>query len=203
MPPGNDELAKLDWWRWWFVLTATAVVSIFSLGSIFSVSVFIDPIRETQPTFDRFRFRLFYFAFGPFGISATLPVAVARFLPLAVAQPLEIETKRNNPQNATICHIFDASSDVVTRALSIQGGLGGVVPIWIGADLASRGARFYSLLGLCTLAVGTELAAWSLAVQSQVVYYLSAGVVQGIGYGVMYIAVLQHLMQWFPDRPGR
>jgi hypothetical protein len=33
-------------------------------------------------------------------------------------------------------------------------------------------------------------------------YYGGVGLVQGVGYGCLYLATLQHLMKWFPDKPG-
>jgi OFA family oxalate/formate antiporter-like MFS transporter len=56
------------------------------------------------------------------------------------------------------------------------------------------------------LSIGTVIAgvSWMLAAQSSsvVTLYLTYGLLGGIGTGIVYIGVIGHMVQWFPDRRG-
>src|SRR5678809_1667292 len=56
------------------------------------------------------------------------------------------------------------------------------------------------------LSIGTVIAglSWILAAQASSVLtlYLTYGVLGGIGTGIVYVGVVGHMVQWFPDRRG-
>jgi MFS transporter, OFA family, oxalate/formate antiporter len=56
------------------------------------------------------------------------------------------------------------------------------------------------------LSIGTLLSglSWVLAAQADTLaaFYLSYGLIGGIGTGIVYIGVVGHMVQWFPDRRG-
>jgi OFA family oxalate/formate antiporter-like MFS transporter len=56
------------------------------------------------------------------------------------------------------------------------------------------------------LSIGTVLSgmSWVLAAQanSLAAFYLSYGLLGGIGTGIVYVGVVGHMVQWFPDRRG-
>jgi MFS transporter, OFA family, oxalate/formate antiporter len=56
------------------------------------------------------------------------------------------------------------------------------------------------------LSIGTVIAglSWILAAQASSVFtlYLTYGLLGGIGTGIVYVGVIGHMVQWFPDRRG-
>lgn len=56
------------------------------------------------------------------------------------------------------------------------------------------------------LSIGTVIAglSWVLAAQASSVFtlYLTYGLLGGIGTGIVYVGVIGHMVQWFPDRRG-
>jgi oxalate/formate antiporter len=56
------------------------------------------------------------------------------------------------------------------------------------------------------LSVGTALSglSWVLASQAEslVAFYLTYGLLGGVGTGIVYVGVVGHMVQWFPDRRG-
>lgn len=47
------------------------------------------------------------------------------------------------------------------------------------------------------------MAGVAVMIDTVTLYYIGGGVIQGVGYGVLYISSLQHLLKWFPDRQGK
>jgi MFS family permease len=68
-----------------------------------------------------------------------------------------------------------------------------------GALIERFGPRV--LLSIGTLVTGLS---WVLASQASSVWalYLTYGLLGGIGTGIVYIGVVGHMVQWFPDRRG-
>ena len=56
------------------------------------------------------------------------------------------------------------------------------------------------------LSIGTVIAglSWILAAQASSVFtlYLTYGLLGGIGTGIVYVGVIGHMVQWFPDKRG-
>ena len=63
------------------------------------------------------------------------------------------------------------------------------------------GPRKVLFLGGGLLSAGILMSAFSL-VSSPLPMYLTYGVMQGLGQGMMYTVILAAAQQWFPDRTG-
>src|ERR1044072_2173773 len=70
---------------------------------------------------------------------------------------------------------------------------------WQGVLVDRFGPRV--LLSICVLVTGLS---WILAAQasSLTMLYLTYGLLGGIGTGIVYVGVVGHMVQWFPDRRG-
>jgi len=91
--------------------------------------------------------------------------------------------------------------EIVPRALSVQGAVAGIVPIFVGRDLNRRGHDFYATVGVVIQALGGLLAAISLFLDQAWQYYI-ASLLQGIGYGCLYTTLVHYILMWFQDMPG-
>lgn len=97
---------------------------------------------------------------------------------------------------------FGWSSTKTSLAFSIAIFFLGLSAAFLGRFIEKRGASKGGLLSaafFCTGLIGSAVACW---MESLLVFYLSFGLISGIGLGVGYISPVSTLVKWFPDRRG-
>ena len=78
----------------------------------------------------------------------------------------------------------------------------GLSAAWGGINLARIGPRKLAIAGGLLFAAGYALAAVALALKSLMLFYLSYGVIAGIGIGLGYVTPMSTVTKWFPDKKG-
>src|ERR1041385_3085608 len=68
-----------------------------------------------------------------------------------------------------------------------------------GALIDRFGPRLLLSLGVLITGVSWMLAAWA---STLTMLYLTYGLLGGVGTGIVYVGVIGHMVQWFPDRRG-
>ena len=78
----------------------------------------------------------------------------------------------------------------------------GLTAAFMGKFAQKIGPTKSGLLGALFLAIGLLGSALAVNINSIFLFYLTFGVIQGIGLGFGYIAPVYTVVKWFPDRPG-
>ena len=78
----------------------------------------------------------------------------------------------------------------------------GLTAAFMGKFAQKIGPTKSGLLGTLFLAIGLLGSALAVNINSIFLFYLTFGVIQGIGLGFGYIAPVYTVVKWFPDRPG-
>ncbi len=199
----SASAAKLDWdalnhFRKWYLLPGIAIVAFFWLGPIFAVSV-LSPSIEAETT---------YYGWS----DRTVPRAIALQGLLAGLVPAFIGKdvhKRGNDFYAVVGVLVQGKRYLtslycrVLRCILIHDH---VLFITVSnpsltSPLLPLASLRSSLFTFQSPAIGTVLAAISLILHVSWLYYFSS-TLMGIGYGALYLALLHHVMGWFPDRLG-
>ncbi|MGZ0655982.1 OFA family MFS transporter [Coraliomargarita sp. W4R72] len=94
------------------------------------------------------------------------------------------------------------SSSNTSMAFSLAIFFLGLSAAFLGRFIQARGARFGGLLSSAFFACGLLGSALACQVESLPIFYLSFGVINGIGLGLGYISPIATLVKWFPDRRG-
>jgi OFA family oxalate/formate antiporter-like MFS transporter len=78
----------------------------------------------------------------------------------------------------------------------------GLAAAWGGINLAKFGPRKLALAGAILYGSGYLLAALAMHVKSLPLFYLSYGLIGGVGLGLGYVTPVATSAKWFPDRKG-
>lgn len=78
----------------------------------------------------------------------------------------------------------------------------GLTAAFMGNFAQKIGPKKAGLLASLFITIGLLGSAWAIHISSIYLFYLTFGVLQGIGLGFGYIAPVYTVVKWFPDRPG-
>ena len=90
----------------------------------------------------------------------------------------------------------------VTIAFTIMMGLAGFAAAMFGSFVERQGPRKSAMLAALLFGLGQGGAGVAILLDSVVLYWLTYGVLSGLGMGIGYIAPVSTLVKWFPDRRG-
>jgi len=90
----------------------------------------------------------------------------------------------------------------VTITFSIAIFFLGLSAALMGKFVEARGPRVAATLAAIFFGAGTIGSGVAIALESQLLFYLTYGVLGGIGLGIGYISPVSMLVKWFPDRRG-
>lgn len=90
----------------------------------------------------------------------------------------------------------------VTIAFTIMMGLAGFAAAMFGSFVEKQGPRKSAMLAALLFGLGQAGAGVAIALDSVVLYWLTYGLLSGLGMGIGYIAPVSTLVKWFPDRRG-
>ncbi|WP_341300115.1 OFA family MFS transporter [Lysinibacillus sp. FSL H8-0500] len=90
----------------------------------------------------------------------------------------------------------------VTVAFTIMMGLAGFAAALFGSLVEKMGPRKSAMVAAVLFGAGQAGAGVAIAMDSVVMYWLTYGVLSGLGMGIGYIAPVSTLVKWFPDRRG-
>jgi len=90
----------------------------------------------------------------------------------------------------------------VTIAFTIMMGLAGFMAALFGGLVEKLGPRKSAMVAACLFGAGQAGAGLAISMDSVVLYWLTYGMLSGIGMGIGYIAPVSTLVKWFPDRRG-
>ena len=90
----------------------------------------------------------------------------------------------------------------VTIAFTIMMGLAGFSAAMFGSFVEKQGPRRSAMLAAVLFGLGQAGAGVAIAIDSVVLYWLTYGLLSGLGMGIGYIAPVSTLVKWFPDRRG-
>lgn len=90
----------------------------------------------------------------------------------------------------------------VTVAFTIMMGLAGFSAAMFGSFVEKNGPRKSALLAAVLFGLGQAGAGVAIAMDSVILYWLTYGVLSGLGMGIGYISPVSTLVKWFPDRRG-
>ncbi|KGR73524.1 L-lactate MFS transporter [Ureibacillus manganicus] len=90
----------------------------------------------------------------------------------------------------------------VTIAFTIMMGLAGFAAALFGSLVEKLGPRKSAIVAAVLFGAGQAGAGVAIATDSVVLYWLTYGVLSGLGMGIGYIAPVSTLVKWFPDRRG-
>ena len=90
----------------------------------------------------------------------------------------------------------------VTIAFTIMMGLAGFSAAMFGSFVEKQGPRKSAMLAAVLFGLGQAGAGVAIAMDSVVLYWLTYGLLSGLGMGIGYIAPVSTLVKWFPDRRG-
>lgn len=94
------------------------------------------------------------------------------------------------------------SESNVTIAFTIMMGLAGFMAALFGGLVEKLGPRKAAIVAAVLFGSGQAGAGVAIANDSVVLYWLTYGMLSGIGMGIGYIAPVSTLVKWFPDRRG-
>ncbi|MBN2816933.1 MAG: OFA family MFS transporter [Campylobacterales bacterium] len=90
----------------------------------------------------------------------------------------------------------------VTITFSIAIFFLGLSAALMGKFVEAKGPRVAATLAAVFFGAGTIGSGVAIALESQILFYLTYGVLGGIGLGIGYISPVSMLVKWFPDRRG-
>jgi MFS transporter, OFA family, oxalate/formate antiporter len=90
----------------------------------------------------------------------------------------------------------------VTIAFTIMMGLAGFSAAMFGSFVEKQGPRKSAMLAAVLFGLGQAGAGVAILIDSVVLYWLTYGLLSGLGMGIGYIAPVSTLVKWFPDRRG-
>jgi OFA family oxalate/formate antiporter-like MFS transporter len=90
----------------------------------------------------------------------------------------------------------------VTIAFTIMMALGGSSAALFGKFVEKKGPRKSALVAAVLFGLGQAGSGLAVQMDSVVLYWLTYGVLSGVGMGIGYISPVSTLMKWFPDRRG-
>ena len=94
------------------------------------------------------------------------------------------------------------SETKVTVAFTIMMGLAGFAAALFGRLVEKFGPRKSAILAAFLFSLGQAGAGLAILIDSVPLYWLTYGVLSGLGMGIGYIAPVSTLVKWFPDRRG-
>lgn len=94
------------------------------------------------------------------------------------------------------------SETSVTVAFTIMMGLAGFSAALFGSLVEKMGPRKSAMVAAVLFGVGQAGAGVAILSDSVVLYWLTYGLLSGLGMGIGYIAPVSTLVKWFPDRRG-
>ena len=94
------------------------------------------------------------------------------------------------------------SETKVTIAFTIMMGLAGFAAALFGSLVEKFGPRKSAILAAILFSLGQSGAGVAILIDSVPLYWLTYGVLSGLGMGIGYIAPVSTLVKWFPDRRG-
>lgn len=95
---------------------------------------------------------------------------------------------------------WDASQ--ITIAFSIMMGLAGFAAALFGSLVEKLGPRKAAMVAAVLFGLGQGGAGVAIQMDSVILYWLTYGVLSGLGMGIGYIAPVSTLVKWFPNRRG-
>ena len=90
----------------------------------------------------------------------------------------------------------------VTIAFTIMMGLAGFAAAMFGSFVEKQGPKKSAILAAVLFGLGQAGAGVAILLDSVVLYWLTYGLLSGLGMGIGYIAPVSTLVKWFPDRRG-
>ncbi|RUL51082.1 L-lactate MFS transporter [Lysinibacillus antri] len=90
----------------------------------------------------------------------------------------------------------------VTVAFTIMMGLAGFAAALFGSLVEKMGPRKSAMVAAVLFGAGQAGAGLAIMMDSVVLYWLTYGLLSGLGMGIGYIAPVSTLVKWFPDRRG-
>ncbi len=90
----------------------------------------------------------------------------------------------------------------VTIAFTIMMALGGSSAAVFGKFVEKSGPRKSALVAAVLFGLGQAGSGLAIHMDSVVLYWLTYGVLSGVGMGIGYISPVSTLIKWFPDRRG-
>ena len=94
------------------------------------------------------------------------------------------------------------SATEVTIAFTIMMALGGTSAALFGKFVEKNGPRKSALVAAVLFGLGQAGSGLAVQIDSVPLYWLTYGVLSGIGMGIGYISPVSTLIKWFPDRRG-
>ncbi|MFJ8237550.1 OFA family MFS transporter [Ureibacillus sp. NPDC094379] len=94
------------------------------------------------------------------------------------------------------------SATNVTVAFTIMMGLAGFAAALFGSLVEKMGPRKSAMIAAVLFGAGQAGAGLAILSDSVVLYWLTYGLLSGLGMGIGYIAPVSTLVKWFPDRRG-
>lgn len=94
------------------------------------------------------------------------------------------------------------SSTQVAWAFTIAIFILGFSAAIFGRFVEAKGPRISAMIAAVLFSAGQILAGVSTAIDSLILFYISYGLIGGVGLGIGYIAPVSTLVKWFPDRRG-
>jgi len=94
------------------------------------------------------------------------------------------------------------SEKIIPYVVMIQGPTACMMGFIVGADTQKRGLWFYGLLGLMLMSAGFSLGALAVKIKQVWLFLISLGLLEGIGYGMIYLVLLQHAVNWLAPKRG-
>ncbi|MER2126900.1 OFA family MFS transporter [Solibacillus sp. FSL H8-0523] len=95
---------------------------------------------------------------------------------------------------------WDASQ--ITIAFTIMMGLAGFAAALFGGVVEKLGPRKAAMVAAVLFGLGQGGAGFAILSDSVVLYWLTYGLLSGVGMGIGYIAPVSTLVKWFPNRRG-
>ncbi|MEM8875824.1 MAG: MFS transporter, partial [Planctomycetota bacterium] len=103
---------------------------------------------------------------------------------------------------APVSTLLGATADEVKVSFSIAIACLGLAAAFLGHFVEKRGPRASGMLSATCFGLGLIGAGLAVQVGSIWLFYLTYGVLGGIGLGVGYITPVSTLVKWFPDKRG-
>lgn len=94
------------------------------------------------------------------------------------------------------------SATNVTVAFTIMMGLAGFAAALFGKLVEKMGPRKSAMIAALLFGAGQAGSGLAIVMDSVVLYWLTYGLLSGLGMGIGYIAPVSTLVKWFPDRRG-
>lgn len=94
------------------------------------------------------------------------------------------------------------STTEVTIAFTIMMGLAGSSAALFGSMVEKLGPRKSAMIAAVLFGAGQAGAGVAISIDSVTLYWLTYGLLSGLGMGIGYIAPVSTLVKWFPDRRG-